>query len=164
MGFELNAFLGRASELRTWTGRLRSAVVCELSGELAMVPATGALFQELRTRLGEEEANRLDTALGYRAYPSPSHEEAARRWAAEASRGTTIAYVSTDEFGNMGHDEATVWSEGKEILSGINTRAVLDHFLNQVGLDLGDESIDLEQHRGENAAEKWAAAAQKQPP
>src|SRR4051812_8068666 len=59
MGFDLNAFLGRASELRTWKGRLPSAVVCQPGGELGLVPVTGKLVQDLRTWLGQEEANRL---------------------------------------------------------------------------------------------------------
>ena len=44
MGFDLNAFLGRASELRAWRGQLPSAVVCELGGDLGMVPVTGRPF------------------------------------------------------------------------------------------------------------------------
>ena len=77
MGFDLNAFLGRASELRTWKGRLPSAVVCPLGGELGMVPVTEKLFQELRDLLGEEEANRLD-AQDAPVYPGPSRTEGAR--------------------------------------------------------------------------------------
>jgi hypothetical protein len=162
MGFELNAFLGRASELRTWKGFLPSVVVCELSGDLGLVPVTGNLIQELRARLGKEEANRLDAAQGYPTYPSPSFEEVTRRWGSHASRGTVIAYVSAGEFGNQSHEEATLWSDGREMLSEINLRAVLDHFRDQAGLDLGNKPIDLEQHRGEDAAEKWAAAANLQ--
>jgi hypothetical protein len=41
MGFELCAFLGKASELWEWKGELPSLVVCQLSGELGMVPVTG---------------------------------------------------------------------------------------------------------------------------
>lgn len=162
MGFDLNAFLGRTSELRTWKGRLPSAVVCELSGDLGLVPVTGKLFQELRARLGEEEANRLDAAQAYATYPSPSHEEGARRWGSEASGSTAVAYVSMGEFGNQSHEEATLWSGCREVLSRVNVRAVLDYFRDQAGLDLGNKSIDLERHRGEDAAEKWAAAASQE--
>jgi len=51
MGFELDAFLGKTSELLTWSGQLPSAVVCELGGDLAMVPVTGKLHGELRASL-----------------------------------------------------------------------------------------------------------------
>src|SRR5262245_1883656 len=156
MGFDLNAFLGRACELRTWKGRLPSAVVCELSADLALVPVTRKLFQELRARLGQAEADRLDAVQGYPTYPSPSHGEGARRWGAEASRGTGIAYVSVGEFGDQSYEEATLWSDGRPVLSGETLRAVLAHFREQAGLDLGTRPIDLEQHRGEDAAEKWA--------
>jgi hypothetical protein len=139
MGFELDAFLGRASELETWKERLPSAVVCPLGGDLGLVPVTGELSQQIRTRMGEEEG--------------------VRRWGAEASVGTAVAYVSVGEFGNQSHEEATLWSNGRELLSGAAVSAVLDYFRDRAGLDLGTAPIDLERHRGEDAAEKWVAAA-----
>jgi hypothetical protein len=159
MGFDLNAFLGRVSELRTWQGQLPSTVVCELSGDLGLVPVTGKLFQELRARLGQEEAKRLDAAQGYPAYPSPSHNEGVRRWGAQASKGTAIAFVSMGEFGDQSYEEATLWSDGKEVLAAGKLREVLAHFRERAGFDLGNTPIDLEQYRGEDAAEKWAAAS-----
>ena len=158
MGFELNAFLGRTAELQKWKEHLASAVVCELGGELGMVPLTHMLFEELRARLGEEEAKRLDAASGYRIYPSPSHAEGVRRWGLQSSRGTAIAYVSLGEFGDRSHEDATLWSHQKQVLSNARLRAVLDHFRDQVSLELGAQQIDLSRYRGENAAEKWAAA------
>jgi hypothetical protein len=157
--FELNAFLGRTSELRTWKRQLPSAVVCELDGDLALVPVTGKLYQELRARLGAEEANRLD-AHRPGTDPSPSYEEGVRRWGAEASAGTVIAYVSVGEFGNQSHEEAMLWSGGREMLSQVEVKTVLAHFRDQAGVDLGTRPIDveLERYRGEDAAEKWAAA------
>lgn len=159
MVFELNAFLGRTSELRTWKRQLPSAVVCELDGDLALVPVTGKLYKELRARLGAEEANRLD-AHRPGTYPSPSYEEGVRRWGAEASAGTVIAYVSVGEFGNQSHEEAMLWSGGREMLSQVEVKTVLAHFRDQAGVDLGTRPIDveLERYRGEDAAEKWAAA------
>jgi hypothetical protein len=158
MGFDLNAFLGRASALRTWKEHLPSAVVCELGGDLGMIPVTSKLFRELRALLGEKEANRLD-AQDHPTYPSPSYEEGARRWGASASANTAIAYVSVGEFGDQFYDTATLWSGGREILSRVTVQAVLNHFRDQMGLDLGNQEIDLDRHRGEDAAEKWAAAA-----
>jgi hypothetical protein len=159
VGFDLNAFLGKTSELRAWKRRLPSAAVCELGGDLGMVPATRALFGELRAWLGDAEADRLDAARGASTYPSASHEEGARRWGADASAGTAVAYFSLGEFGDQGYDEATLWAGGREVLSGVKVRDALAHFRDQVGLDLGTKPIDLEHHRGEEAAEKWAAAA-----
>lgn len=162
MGFDLNAFLGKASDLRAWKGTLPPAVVCELGGDLGLVPATGKLFQELRARLGEE-ADRLDAAGGHPTYPSASHEEGARRWGSQASLGTSVAFVSIGEFGDQSYERATLWSDGREVLTRASLRAVLAHFRDQEGLDLGDRPIDLECYRGEDAAEKWAAAALKGP-
>ena len=160
MGFELDAFLGKTTELRTWKGRLPSAVTCELGGDLGLVPVTGKLHGELRARLGVEEANRLDASRP-RTHPSPSYEEAVLRWGAEASAATVIAFVSVGEFGNQSHEEATLWSDGRKILSRVGLEVVLSHFSDKCRLDLGDRPIgmELERYRGEDAAEKWAAAS-----
>lgn len=162
MGFDLDAFLGRSADLRGWKRDLPSAVVCELSGELGLVPLTGALFRELVARLGDEAA-RLDAAQTHRTWPSPSMKEGIVRWASAASRNTAVAYVSTGEFGDRSYEYVTVWDGGAVALSGGGVRVVLDYFLDRAGWDLGDRPIDLEIHRGEDAAEKWAAAALRKP-
>ena len=140
MGFELDAFLGRASDLRMWKTRLPSVRVCVLSGELGMVPVTGKVSQEMRA-----------------VRASQSREEAVRGWGAEASRFAAVAFVSLGEFGNQSHEEVTVWSRGRQVLSLVPLRAALDYFRDRAALDLGVTPFDLERHRGEDAAEKWAA-------
>ncbi len=159
MGFELDAFLGKASELKKWKAQLPSAVVCELSGDVGMVPLTGKMFGELRAWFGIVEADRLDAAQKYRSCPSASYIESTHRWAAQASAKTCVAYISMGEFGNQSHVEATVWSGGMEILSTVDLRAALAYFRDRARLNLGDQVINLEKYRGENAAEKWAAAS-----
>src|SRR5204863_1648341 len=99
MGYELDGFLGRSSELRRWKAELASVVVCRLSGELGLVPVTGELSQEFRTRYGAKT-------------------EAARLWGTQASTNSTIAYFSAGEFGDQSHERAIVWSNGDETLSG----------------------------------------------
>jgi hypothetical protein len=158
VGFDLEALLGRDSELRRWKRELPSAVVCTLGGELGMVPLTGKLLGELRGRLGNEAA-RLDADEKHRAYPSASMNEAIRRWCAHASATAPVAHVSTGEFGDVSYERATLWVDGRAVPSGGGLRAVLGYFRDEAGLDLGDRPIDLEIYRGEDAAEKWAAAA-----
>ena len=135
MGFFLDAFLGRTSDLQQWGRRLPSAVVCELSGDLGLVPVTRKLLPELY--------------------------QGVHRWGVEASERTTVAYVSMGEFGNQSHEEATLWSGGREVLSGVTLREVLDYLRDQAGLNLGNQPIDLEKYRGETAAEQWVAAAHR---
>jgi hypothetical protein len=159
MGFDLNAFLGRTSDLQAWTKQLPSVTVCELSGELGLVPVTGKVFHELRTLIGEDAANDLDAEQSYPTYPSPSHEEGVRYWGSEASWNTSIAYISVGEFGDQSYEKATLWSDGRQVLSGVTVGEILDYFREQIGLDLGTKPINLEQHRGEDAAEKWADSA-----
>jgi hypothetical protein len=136
-------------------------VVCELDGDLAMVPLTGRLSAELVARLGDEAA-RLDAAETYRAGPLPSYREGLRRWVTEASRGTAVALVSTGEFGDTSYEYVTLWADGEQALSGGGLRAVYAWFRDHAGLDFDERKVDLEIYRGEDAAEKWAAAALKE--
>jgi HEAT repeat protein len=140
MGFDLDAFLGRASELNGWSRELPTAVVCPLSRELAMVPLTGELQLDLDA-LGE------------------SHLE----FAARASRRSAVAYVNLWEFGDDSDEKARLWSGGKEILTGASLREALDHLQNKAGLDFDWKEVDLERERGESAAERWAAKAIVEP-
>lgn len=144
MGFELDAFIGRASELRKWERQLTSTVVCQLSGDLGMVPMTGELLEELRIRLGWEKVSPFDAARQYLTY---------------ASGNTTIAYVSASEFGDSSHEFAVLWSNGKEIPFKNSLGDVLRYLRDQAGIRLEVKDIELEKYRGETAAEKWAAAA-----
>ena len=150
MGFELDAFLGRTSELRKWRQQLPSAAVCELSADLGLVPMTGKLAAEVGSRLGKE-AEHLDGAA--------RHREGLRRWAAQASQQFPVAQISACEFGNQSHDGASVWSGGEEVLAGVGLQSALDYLRDRAGVALGDRPIDLGRYRGERAAEKWAAAA-----
>src|SRR5688500_15300799 len=155
MGMELRGFLGAVAGLRKW--RLASAVVCPLAGELAFVPLTAALWRDLRARLDPGEAERLDVDRR-NAWPPPSFEEAARRWAAEASAQMPLAYVDLFEFGNMGHERATLWRDGRVVIDAGRLSDAVAYLRDQVHLDVGSAPIDLEKYRGETAAEKWAAS------
>ena len=156
MGFDLEAFLGRGAEMRGWTRELPSAVVCGLSGELGMVPLTGRLLRDL--------AARLDAAEKFRTYPSPSMREGVRRWGARASRGTAVAHVSTGEFGDTSYETAMLWVDGELVLPATGLREALAYLRDTAGIRFDTSAIDLEIHRGEDAAEKWAAAAPRLPP
>src|SRR5262249_13245432 len=94
--------------------------------------------------------------------PGEPARQGSRLWASGASAGTAVAYLSVGEFGDQGDEEATVWSGGREVLSGVRIGAGAAYFRDQAGFDLGDRPIDLERHRGEDA-EKWAAAGGSRP-
>ena len=144
MGFQLDAFVGRAAELQRWKVQLPSTVVCPLSGELGLVPLTSRFSGELRTWVGE---------------PKVSYPEYVLRWGKEASGDMIVAFVSVGEFGNQSHEEVTIWTQGREVMTGVRLMPALDYLREKAGMDLGDRDIEslLEQHRGEDAAEKWAA-------
>lgn len=142
MGYELEAFLGRACDLRRWKAALPATVVCRLAGELHLVPVTGALGRQL---LAHTSAASLDEAL--------------RRWLASASREADVVHVSGYEFGDQGDDVYRVWSAGAVVLGPTGEFKVADYFRDRMGLDVPHGSFDIGRHRGESAAEKWAARA-----
>jgi hypothetical protein len=161
MGFELDAFLGKTSDLQRWTERLPAAVPCELTGELGMVPVTGKLYFELGALLTRAERERADG--GRNVFPAPSYLEGAGRWGAEASKGTAVAWVSVGEFGNQSHEQVILWVDGQRHPQCTSLAALEAWFRKEGGLDLGPHPIAplLEAERGEDAAERWVAAAGK---
>jgi mannose-6-phosphate isomerase-like protein (cupin superfamily) len=142
MGYELEALLGSARDLRRWKQMLPATVVCRLAGDLHLVPVTDALGRELVAHTG---APRLDEAL--------------RRWLVDASQRAAIAHVSGYEFGDEGDDVYEVWSGGQVVLGRCGEHAVADFFRDRRGLAIPRASFDIGRHRGESAAEKWAATA-----
>jgi len=136
MGFELDAYLGRESELNGWSRELQAAIVCPLSRELAMVPFTGELQLDLDAR-GE---SRLE-------------------WAARASRQGAVAYVSLSEFGDESDEQVRLWSGGTEVLAVASLQQLFDYLRTEAGFDFDRSEFDLERERSESAAERWAAKA-----
>jgi len=163
MDYRFDAFLGKSTELRGWQQTLPSAVVFHLTGELGMVPVTFALAREFAERGGE------DPLLN---------------WGKYASAESTLAYISILQSGGNQSDEwGVVWSNGREldspkvtipIIIFLKNQADIDFVLNEVDLDChrgeGEAYVyhlrqrrrpgfNLEDYRGEGAAEKWVAVA-----
>jgi hypothetical protein len=141
VGYELQAFIGEAGELRGWKRELPATVVCRLSGELWLVPVTGWFEKELLAHTG-----------------APHLIEAVHAWAAAVSRRTLIAHVSGFEFGDRGTDDYLVWAGGEIVLATPHEGKVAAIFRERAGLDAG-AGFDIGRHRGESAADKWAAEA-----
>jgi len=133
MGFWLDAYLGKTIALRSWRQTLPCAVVCRLSGELGMVPLTDALLMEMK-------------------------RQSLVRWEINASQESALAYISISEWGDQSKDFGIVWKQGSVTFSG-NSAAVLTYLREQEWIEFNPVDFDLEYYRGEDAAEKWAAAA-----
>jgi len=161
MGIELQAFLGRNTDLLTWGEQLLDAVVCPLDGELGMVPLTAPLFKELRTRLTPEERERLDLTDPHGS-PLPSEKHAAWMWAESASINTTIALIDLFEFGDAGHERAYIFSNGKHVPVKYFDFLTFLHDIAKIEFNL--EAINLEKYRGETAAESWVLMSKMEPP
>jgi len=147
MGFELRAVIGQDAALREWKRSFPSLVVCRLSGDLRLVPITNKLAVEMGAWLATHEA--------------PPRAEAAKdqmawRWLADASTRARLVYVDAFEFGDLGHEDYTIWADGRPIETTGSSTRVQDYFREQVGIDPGP-GFDIGTYRGETAAEKWAA-------
>jgi hypothetical protein len=155
MGIEFCGFIGRKADLRAWRQELRSAVVCRFgNGELGLVPLTGALSSELRTRmLKEEEVTALDGDAN--VSPSASMKEGVRRWLERASRGITVGHFDLFEFGDMGHELGAIWVNGSEVIKDQPVSAIVAYFRDRAGTQVGGAELSVERHRGDSAAEKW---------
>jgi mannose-6-phosphate isomerase-like protein (cupin superfamily) len=142
MGYELEAFLASAPVLRRWKATLPAAVVCRLSGDLHLVPVTSALEKQLLA------ATRTTHAV-----------HALRAWAEMASRDAPLVHLSGFEFGDQGSDVYNAWFGGEIVLQGASEAAVATFFRERADLVVPDIDFRIGRHRGESAAEKWAALA-----
>lgn len=136
MGLELDAFLGRSSELGRWSGELPAAIVCPLAGELGMVPVTQELREALAARVW---------------WGDPRY-----RWGAFASREMAVGYVSLYEFGDTSAEKTRLWANGKQVLADATPSALL-RALHEHGIDFVEGEVRLERERSESAAERCAA-------
>lgn len=148
MGIELTAFLGKRSELREWKLLLPAVVVCRLGNDLGLVPVTGELFADIAANAGHVAADNVGLA-----YARDLHG-----WGSFASGNATVAYISVFEFGDDYDEEAILWSGGTEISSGKDIEAVFRYFRDHARIDTGGAAAEIGKYRGEEAAEKWAAA------
>lgn len=142
MSYEIDAFIGRRSDLEEWKQRFPSVAVCFIGHDLALVPLTYDFLEELRTGFGLQGA---------------SEQQLAEAWGTEASRITTVAFVSAGYFGGAGGQEAAVWTNGAVVQRNIE----IDEALRLLGVqkEAGRDEFDtvgLGRYRS-NAA--WAAAA-----
>jgi HEAT repeat protein/PBS lyase HEAT-like repeat-containing protein len=142
MGYELDAFIGKAADLHQWEEQLASAVVFELRQSLALVPLTAELMRDISSQL----RRKFD-----------SEEELVGAWASQVSRGTAIAFVSASYHGGAGGQTATVWSNQKLMRKDIKINAALQLLgVRAAAPDDEFDTVGLGQFR---KIESWVQAA-----
>jgi hypothetical protein len=147
MGFELRAVIGQDAALREWKRIFPSLVVCRLSGDLRLVPLTSTLVAEMQAWSAASETPLL---------AEYAEDQVAWTWLVDASTRARLVYVTAFEFGDMEHEDYTIWADGRPIETTGSSARVFDYFREQVGIDPGP-GFDIGTYRGETAAEKWAA-------
>src|SRR5712664_2746236 len=102
MSYEIDAFLGKSSDLRNWNEGLGATVVFNLTAELGLVPLTSDLVRALQRnwrRAGNPKTNWCSAG-------------ASRR-----QGGTVVAFVSANYFGGQGGQSAAMWANQKIVKS-----------------------------------------------
>lgn len=127
MGYELDAILVRQSDLRRL--KLKSAIIFPLTPELALIPMTEDLAEEI----------------------DPLED-----WAEEASEGILLARLTADFWGGVGGHDCTIW-DGGESETGLDINQVLPRFgVQPKSPDDAFDTVGLGRHRRN---ETWAAHA-----
>ncbi len=144
MGFELEGIIGERATFRTARGRFSRMTECRLSGDLVLVPLTGPLLVEAARHFGIGNAASVPTQV-------------TESLAALVSESGPAVHVSAFEFGDDGHERYTLWVDGTAKWTRGRESQVRQFFTDERGVDAGP-GFDIGKHRGESAAERWAAA------
>lgn len=105
----IQAMIFSEPRIRTALAGLTQACICPLNQNKYLIPLTDELFDELQTLFQSDK--------------SESHSEFWKLSSAVESFGKAlwaegpVVYVETEYFGGVGKQAATVWDEGKQLMS-----------------------------------------------
>lgn len=111
MAYELEAILGTRATIEAARADLGHAAVVALGQDVAMIPLTDEVLDELISIETRE--------------PGGGHVAAILEWARVASRHGRLAYCSAAYFGGIGEQEATVFQQGTELERGDSVNRAL---------------------------------------
>ncbi len=126
MAYELEAILGTRATIEAARADLGHAAVVALGQDVAMIPLTDEVLDELISIETRE--------------PGGGHVAAILEWARVASRHGRLAYCSAAYFGGIGEQEATVFQQGTELERGDSVNRALQ--LLGIVCDPGEDEWD----------------------
>lgn len=150
MSYEIEALAAKEYLLRKHQSAFHNAHVVRLAQGFALIPMTGAFYEEVNRQTPEGDK------AGLHGFELLSPAVAA--WIEQISRDGAIAYFEAGYFGGMGSQRAIVWQNGV-IARGPLYGDAIDQALRMLGVERSGEcdefdTVGLGKYR---ETEKWAA-------
>ena len=147
MGYYLQAIIGNRALLEEHVSDHASLALVALNFDLALIPLTDELFEEV----GADG----DVGGFYKLTPAVSE------WIQAISTTGVVAYVEAEYFGGTGGQSATVWSRGQQVLVPTHKKRAINEALRLLGIKSSWQSDEfkvtgLKRHRN---TEDWAGDA-----
>jgi hypothetical protein len=141
MGYYLQALIGKNQTLKVNALLFQSARFVLLEQDIAMIPITEELCEEIDAISQVEGFYKL----------SPEIEE----WAKRISASGFVAYVEAEFFGGDGGQGAIAWNAGYRVLEPINEQNAINRVLKLLGVDRKNaydefDAVGLGKHRDTN--------------
>jgi hypothetical protein len=131
MGYYLNAFLGRPDELKKIEGKFRALKIVPLTSELALIPMTGQLFDEINNYRGNNQIGK------WQFLTSDVEMEILRLIDSDM-----VSYIEVEYFGGQGGQSGIVWKQGKRVFEKEFQEDIVNSILRQFGIVKGKNSKD----------------------
>jgi hypothetical protein len=147
MGYFLNAFLGQINNLKRIESKFKKAKVVPLTTEIALIPMTEDLFDEINNYRNENHIEKwelLTTDVENEILKLIGNEK--------------LSYLEVEYFGGEGGQSGIVWKDGKRVFEVSFQQEVVNEILRQFGVvkdkKLRDEfdTVGLGRHRN---TEDW---------
>lgn len=123
MGYYLNAFLGRVNNLKKIESKFKTSKVVPLTTEIAFIPMTGKLFNEINNFRG-------DNGIGKWQFLTADIEVEILKLIDDEM----IAYIEVEYFGGQGGQSGIIWRDGKRVFEKVFDQEVANSILRQFGV------------------------------
>jgi hypothetical protein len=147
MGYYLNAFLGQVHNLKKIESKFTASKIVPLTTELALIPMTGQLFNEINNYRG-------NNSIGKWQFLTSDIENEILKLVEDEM----VAYIEVEYFGGEGGQSGIIWKDGKRIFEKEFDQEVVNSILRKFGVVKGKskrdelDTIGLGRHRN---TEDW---------
>jgi len=138
MGYNLQAIIGSQSLLESVSSRFVSALVAPLNFEMALIPVTDELLDEVGASGDAGRFYKLTNSM--------------KEWVCDISHDGPVTYVEAEFFGGAGSQSAVVWKHKAILLEPIHKPDAINQALRSLGVRKGHcrdefEALGLQRHR-----------------
>jgi hypothetical protein len=151
MSYELQAVLAKTETLRASALAYQNAHVVVLAQDLAMIPLTDELFEEIGGNGQRDQFYKFSPEL--------------ECWINRISQDSPVAYVEAEYFGGVGCQNALVLINGTRTFGPLHADDAINQALSHLGISVKETAIDgfstvgLDKHR---ATGDWVQGRKQQ--